>query len=392
MPLSNREESSLEAGGHSKATQLLRRTDPGAPTFSTSTPPSNEQSLVRDVSAVENGSFEIPRVRSLTPELPKFRKFMALPLELRERIYELALYTGQAIHPHLCGRKANGAIKFHDDNQHSRQYPNHNAINKLLGVTYVSKKVHDESLPCFYSANTFSVGADTATYFAHLERMDRFHMIRHVSFSIPLRDGKWTAQSLEQLTTYLKNVEIYERDHPLTEPYLITPTSREHGMVCGAEVYTNLVQHPRHLAGGLNDMALFICLDMLSSAFNSSSNSEKYTSSIVLPVPSASEFTSYPRLQWFSYVLHGLGIHLHFVEGYELAYNQKAVIGIVWHQKFQKKDFKQVSKKEDAGNVTKRVKDMFPDMELAERKVCNSCSYMRTSCDGNRYTWFTVKH
>lgn len=83
---------------------------------------------------------------------------------------------------------------------------------------------------------------------------------------------------------------------------------------------------------------------------------------------------------------------LNFLDGHSLAYNHEAVVGVTWHQKFQKKDFKQKYKEEDAGDVAKRVEDMFPDTEAAKRKVWDRCSYMRTSCDGHEYTWFTVRH
>jgi hypothetical protein len=320
-----------------------------------------------------------------------FSKFMALPQEIRTQIYEMALHTGQAIQPHLCSRKPNGAIKFHDAAQHSRQDSNHDAINTLLGVTLVAKKVRAESLPCFYSVNTFSVEADTATYFAHLEQLDRFHMIRQVRFGIPLIREKWTAQILEQMMTYIKDVEEFERSHSPITPYVLTPNSSNFGMVCDPRIYDNLVEHPRHIASGLNAMAQFICLGMLSSAFTSTDDTN-YTSSIVLPVPSGETFTAYPRLQWFSPVSHGLGMKLNFLDGHGLAYNHQAVVGVTWHQKFQKKDFKQKYKKGEAGDVAKRVEDMFPDMEAADRKFWDRCSYMRTSCDGHEYTWFTVKH
>lgn len=80
-------------------------------------------------------------------EVPKFDKFDKLPAELRTRIFEDALYTGQLMRPHLCDRQTNGSIKFHDDSQHSRVEPRHDAIYKLLGVTFVSKAMRKESLP-----------------------------------------------------------------------------------------------------------------------------------------------------------------------------------------------------------------------------------------------------
>jgi hypothetical protein len=338
---------------------------------------------------------------------------LGLPLELRQRVYETVLYTGQAIQPHLCDRKGNGAIKFHDDSQHSRTKPNHVAINKLLSITLVSKQVRAESLPCFYSINTFSVGSDTATYFAHLDQINRFHMIRHVSFSIPLLRTEWTTQVLEQMMTYLGKVKAYEgasvppralprvfpqalpRDLPWALPRAVTLTEEMYalGLVSHSDVHTHpdvykrLVEHPRHLAGGLNEMALFICMRMLTSTFTSPS--KNYNTQLVLPVPSADIFANHPHLRWFSSVSHGLGIHLRFLEDHELDYLQSGSVGLTWHQKYQKTDFQQEGNA-DEKTVRKRTQQMFPEPQ--EGKFWTNCSYMRTSCDGRKYEWFKVQH
>jgi hypothetical protein len=316
----------------------------------------------------------------------KFEKFLELPPELRERMYESVLYTGQPIRPRLCNRRHDGAINFHDDSQHSRLNQNHGAISNLLGITRVSKKIRAESLPFFYSTNTFAVIADTPTYFAHLQNLDRFHLIRHVRFGINMLHQKWAPQYLEQMTTYLKNTEDYERTHTPPPSSCVTRSIRKSN---DHNAYNDLVNHPRYNVGGLNEMALFICIRMLTSTFHTPSS---HTSSLVLPIPSSQIFTSYASLRWFPSVCHGLGIHLRVLEGHELSYNHQGVIGIVWHQKFQKKDFEMKIEGigNEGGEVRKRALEMFPDLD--DRVVQKRCSYMRTSCDGERYTWFEVRH
>jgi hypothetical protein len=301
---------------------------------------------------------------------PKFKKFLELPLELRGRIYSLVLSNEAPIHPHLCDHPPSGSIKFHDSAQHSRLRPNHGSINKLLGITLVSQAVRAESLPLFYSSNTFAVDADTPTYFAHLQNLGRFHLIRHVQFRIHMNRKIWTAQYLEQMTTYLKAAEAYECAHNTNDK----------------NTFEVLVNHPRHNASGLKEMALMICTRMLASIFASTTTSPTF----VLPIPSAADFTKYAGLRWFPDVCHGLGIHLRFLEGHELEYNGQGVIGVTWHQKFQKKEFG-VEDEGDGGGAQVRVRalEMFPGLQTRIR--WDRCSYYRVSCDGNRMGWFEVR-
>jgi hypothetical protein len=321
---------------------------------------------------------------------PQFGKFLELPLELRKGVYEMALCTRKETRPVLCDHKHDGSIKFHDDNQHSRLWPNHNAIYNLLGVTRASKQIRKESLPCFYSANTFAIAEDTATYFAHLEHLGRFCMIRHVCLSIPLLTERWAAQILEQMNTYVNDAEKYERGHTSNVGFF----ARVKGLLSNMPIrnhYTYLVEHPRYFAGGLSEMALFICLRMLTSAI-SSIGPGGYTSSITMPIPSIASFTSYPRLRWFSLVCHGLGIHLRYVEGHELVQNQIRSIQLDWHQRFQKKEF---AEGEGTGkvdvDVRQRTLEMYPDVDERAFKQ-EGRAYMRKSCDGDSYRWYKVMH
>ncbi|KAF2035009.1 hypothetical protein EK21DRAFT_107641 [Setomelanomma holmii] len=133
------------------------------------------------------------------PPPPKLENFLKLPREIRTNVYEMAIYTGQPIRPHLCDEAAStfGApdgINFHDQCQHSRVKPNHSAISNFLGITRVSKEVRAEALPCFYSNNEFKIDQDTAIYFMRLQQLGRFHMLRHIRFGIDLHREEWTAQ------------------------------------------------------------------------------------------------------------------------------------------------------------------------------------------------------
>jgi hypothetical protein len=305
------------------------------------------------------------------PKTPKFHKFMDLPAEVRERIFEEALYTGQPIKPHLCDARIDGKIKFHDDNQKGA----HGGISKLLGITRVSKQIRAESLPCFYSANTFVVANDTATYFMRLNHIRRFRMVRNVQFEIRLRKEFRGAETLQHMNKHIKDVEAYEAAA---------------GRAPKNHAYYKA--HPVHIDGG--ELALFICLRMLTSRFTSnpytSGAGQGYTSKLVLPIPAARIFSDYAALGWFPVVCHGLGIHLHYLEGRELSYNAGNVMGITWRQAYQKKDFK--DKVEVKGEDVKgRILEMFPEVGPSA-ETGGTLSYMRTSCDRQSYEWFRVLH
>tara|TARA_R110002003_G_scaffold702_14_gene21192 strand:+ start:957 stop:2081 length:1125 start_codon:yes stop_codon:yes gene_type:complete len=332
-----------------------------------------------------------------TPPPPEFEHFMKLPVEIRGYIYEFALFTGQIIRPQLCdhsGMTLNNAneIKFHDQVQHSRLHPNHAAISNLLGITRVSKQIRAESLPCFYAANTFAIGADTATYFMRLKQLSRFHMVRHVRLTIELRREKWTAEILQHLTHHLRDVEAYESWYQGEQD---------------TRIY--LCNHPHYIAGGVPELALFSCLRMLTSTFTtptteSNSNSKSntaYTHNLVLPIPSTRTFTAYASLRWFLTVSAALGIHVHFLEGHALVYNDQGRIGVVWRQAFQKKNF-DVSAKEGGGkgngkgnggvDVWDRALAANPAVGDMQRDRYERTAYMRVSCDGLGYEWFDVWH
>ncbi|KAH8731036.1 hypothetical protein GQ44DRAFT_699238, partial [Phaeosphaeriaceae sp. PMI808] len=302
---------------------------------------------------------------------------MKLPLEIRNMIYEYTLCTGRVIRPQLCD-ETNGRIKFHDNSQHSRLKPNHNAINKLLGIARVSKTIRTEALPCFYSANTFDVGADTAAYFMHLKYLRRFNMIRHVRFQIYYRKPQTAAmtlqQTLQQLHQHDSSVESYERTFAYRTRH--SRHSRH-----------TLVNHPNHIKGGIPDMNLFICLRMLTSSFSDPSPNF-CTTKLILAVPDADFFTTFDTLKWFPTACHSLGIRLYFCECRRLDHANDSNIGIVWHQRDQKKDFGEASAR--PVNVRSRALEIFPGLD--ETVCCKKEGYFRVSCDKERCTWFDVKY
>jgi hypothetical protein len=160
---------------------------------------------------------QLPAQPSTANSSPKFEQIQKLPGELRNRIYELALFTGQPIRPHLCNPPSfscqrDAHVKFHDDFFHGRMNPDHTATSKLLGITRVSKAIRAEPFPCFYSSNTFAITPDTPTYFAHLENMGKFHMTQFVRFIIPLMREQWAAQYLAQMNTYILRASAYKKE------------------------------------------------------------------------------------------------------------------------------------------------------------------------------------
>lgn len=316
---------------------------------------------------------------------------MELVPELRERIYKFALASNQAINPHLCDT----TLQFHDDNQPHH----HGAIDALLGVTRVSKQIRRESLPMFYSVNTFAVGKDTSTYFDRLEHLGRFHMIRHVRFEIDMRRESSAAMTLRNMHQFIKEAEAYENElsgqevkntlvqtvgletsasidgktmaHtntgtdavavgnvvenmdsrsrmgevdksdslPNTDQPTHTTlvTAKQSTAARVGESFTSLTTHPQYSTGGVSELSAFIALRKLTSTIRSPTGA--FTTQLVLPVPRADIFTQWESLKWFPAVCYGLGIDLHLVEGVPFDCVDQGFVTLTWHQKYQKKDF-----------------------------------------------------
>jgi hypothetical protein len=302
---------------------------------------------------------------------PKFGKFLELPQEIRLSIYELALFTGQPIRPHLCDSSTNKVV-FHDDGSYinNKTFSGHDSITRLLGITKVSKDIRAEALPCFYSSNTFAITTDTAVYFTHLEMINRFHLIRHVRFTIQMLLPSYAAKMLSSLHKHLKDAAAFPRfttEHPFY----------------GKRPATYLRDSPEYRDSG-TEFAPFIVLRKLGSA--STDDGARYTHNVAIPVPRATIFShEYPNLTWFATVAHGMGTHLQYVEGKSLAFSDRHVIAITWEQAFQKKDFGEAAGKDV--DVRQRALELLPG---AEKAPVWKLSYMRTRCDGQSYFWRNV--
>jgi hypothetical protein len=302
--------------------------------------------------------------------LPMFIKFMKLPRELRERIYGFALDADNPINPHLCHCSTNSAIKFHDDNQR-----NHGAVDKLLGLTRVNKEICEESLPIFYSVNVFNVGMDTTTYFDRLEYLGRFQLIRHVRFGILgyVRSEYKAAGILHCMNQFIKETNAFEET--LSAPV-------------GAN-YSSLVAHPQYRFGGLMEFNMLIALRKLTSSLTKTDAT--YSSKLVIGVPSVEAFAGFEHLRWFLTTLYGLGVSLHYLEGIPLDYNIHGVVGITWHQRFQKKDFKdKMVYASPVGNdgqteAYRRALELRPNLEQEPR--VRGYAYMRMNCGESLKQW-----
>ncbi|KAF9696161.1 hypothetical protein EKO04_005894 [Ascochyta lentis] len=307
----------------------------------------------------------------LLPDL-QFHRFTDLPRELRERIYAHALTTGTPIQPQLCdqfvGRGNNP--KFHDN-----QAVFHNSVAALLGITRVSRKIRSESVPIFYGANTFATGPDTATYFAFLQRVGRFEMVRRVMLSVSFEGEKYAAWVLRCVNQFDKEVEQHET------------TSMERGSSCSA---AELRSHPRYRVGGFSAVNLALLLRMLSTP---ASTDTEFTSCIVLPVSNPAAFHDYTSLRWFPSLVEGLGMELRFALRPETVRLGDHIVEVEWHRRFQGKEYAGETVAAASGVadgcVMKRALDMYPDMEEMRRpeKVC----YYRTACSRDAITWYDVQ-
>jgi hypothetical protein len=303
------------------------------------------------------------------PKGPKFTKFLALPQEIRSTIYELALYTGQPILPHLCDSSID-EVKFHDDGSYTpnMSFSGHNSISRLLGMTKVSKAIRAEALPCFYSTNTFQVVHDTPVYFTHLEMINRFHLIRHVQFRIQQHFPNHGAMVLSSLAKHLE-------------------AAATHPAYSGSNPGTWLRNSPEYF-DSCTELSQFIVMRKLASAFTGpdAANGAVHTQTFAFPVPRASIFShEYPHLTWFATVAHGMGTHLHYVEGHPLAFSGRHLVDVKWSQQFQKKDFDDAATAADkVVDVKARAIELYP--RLTKEKSFGVC-YMRIPCHGDGIFW-----
>jgi hypothetical protein len=328
-----------------------------------------------------------------------FPQFTELPGELRDRIYTIVLQCDDYIAPHLCdagrpaltGKADNGkAIRFHDDNQ-----ADHNAMYKRLAITRVSKKVREESLPIFYSANTFDTVADTPTYFSRLEMLGRLHMIRKVDFVVRFwKNEQYSQKLLRMLLQHFEEQTAFEMEHDeemrskLSGEDEVEAETAVQKAAAKGQFHTDdlevLKKHPQHVMGGLE--ANFLVLRMLSTKFQDG----EYNRKLVIHVPTSTLFDQYKTLSYFPSVCKGLGIQLKLVSGRD-AEMQGEAFRLSWSQKYQKKDFTDSTTAKSWAEVEAlilRVQALYPNIEEVPRPA--RWIYYRRNCKTTDIEWFSI--
>ncbi|KAF3034982.1 hypothetical protein E8E12_001431 [Didymella heteroderae] len=306
-----------------------------------------------------------------------FELFMQLPAELRETIYSYVLTSDRPIRPHLCHDSFwRNEAKFHDGNTAV-----HNAIFLLMNLTRASKKLREESLPVFYSANSFDIGSDTATYFTWLEGAGRLEWALHVNLVIPYHSEKYTASIMWMVSGYDKLVEEHDKEHRVNDNNKADSSSIPH----------LLRQHPRYLTGGFPELTTCILFRMLSTSLMTSTGSE-FKRKIVLPVSNVSAFETDSRLRWLSMMTRGLGIDLHLVEqlGSEILHN--GYVYVQWNRKYQKKDVGTLAGSNEKSNedVMRRAKQQFPGIEEMARPEKSVFSRRPCFPSQGTLTWYDM--
>ena len=323
-----------------------------------------------------------------------------LPQEVRKIIFRYVLANEKPILPHLCDKEGeDGEPRFHDDNS-----AGHASIFVLTSLTRVSKKLREESLPVFYSKNSFAVGPDTSTYFAYLESMGRLDWILRVNLTITSRSEVYAALILRFMNQFDREAESHKRNACVpTESALSSlqfrndaPPATSTEAEANGDSYEKkrplsayeLRQHPLYQVGGCSDLNLAILLRMLSTLMPLES---RFRSRVVLPVSNASAFDIDSGLRWFPKVVQGLGMELRFVERPDTASLQDRMVLLEWNRKYQGQDIVTVAgpQGEPGKDVMKRALEMFPHLEEMRRP--RLCCYYRRSCYSGSITWYDVR-
>ncbi|KAJ4380813.1 hypothetical protein N0V86_004175 [Didymella sp. IMI 355093] len=305
-----------------------------------------------------------------------FTLFMQFPAEVREDVYGYVLKSDKPIRPHLCDVSfRNKRAKFHDENA-----AHHSATFPLTHLTRASKKLREESLPVFYSVNSFDGdGNDTATYFAWLESIGRLHWVLHVNLVIPYHSNEYSARILWTVCGFDQEIE----DHNSRGSWRQAAVDRPHSV-------QRLREHPRYSFGGVSDLNLWIMLRMLSTSSGSPAEPD-LGKRIVLPVSNVNAFNTDSKLRWLSTVARGLGIELRLVEQPGSAALLNGHVYLQWNRKYQGEDVITMPGLDEGSsdNVLKRAREAFPDIERMARSEKN-CFY-REPCDGEgTITWFDM--
>ncbi|KAJ4326119.1 hypothetical protein N0V94_000281 [Neodidymelliopsis sp. IMI 364377] len=314
-------------------------------------------------------------------------QLMKLPGEIRTQIFAIVLAIGRPILPHLCeNEKKDGSPIFHDGNA-----PDYDSIVEILNLTCVSKKIRGESLPLFYSTNTFTTGPDTVTYFVYLEHVGRFEWIRCVQFDVSFQSEKYAAWVLRCVNQFDESVKRHDRTKLRRKSLFGVYTSPDNddahksGRKPVLLTAAQLRSHPRFFIGGISSLNLAVLVRMLSSA---STPGSEYTNRIVLPLKTAEPFNTYHRLKWFLSMVDGLSMELRFLVGRPAGSFSNRGVVMEWHRRYQGKEFvkETVAMPQDdivqgsgsGGDVLKRALDKYPDLEQMRRPT--KTSFYRREC------------
>lgn len=356
---------------------------------------------VADVTLVEvPGCVESNELTGSTVPEPIFR-LMELPSELREQIFAIVLAIERPILPHLCeNEKKDGSPIFHDDNA-----LNYDSIVEILNITCVSKKIRGESLPLFYSTNTFTTGPDTVTYFVYLEHVGRFEWIRRVQFDISFQSEKYAAWVLRCVNQFDESVNRRNRTELRRKSLFGVSTNPDNDDIHKAGrkpvllTAAQLRSHPRFFIGGISSLNLAVLLRMLSSA---STPGSEYTNQIVLPLNTAEPFNTYHRLKWFPSMVDGLNMKLCFHVSRPAGSISNRGMVMEWHRRYQGKEFVKetvampqddiVQESGSEGDVLKRALNKYPDLERMRRPA--KTSFYRRECHNTQpgsVIWYGVE-
>lgn len=288
----------------------------------------------------------------------KFTIFMELPPELRTRVYEFVLDFERPIAPHLCGDAAKQSIicfwkyrrspverlRFHDDNSiHFGPFENgtgelrqermgHDEVWRRLAITRSSRGIREESLPVFYSINTFEYNRDTGAYFMTLANHGRFHLVRRFQFCIDFYKGEKHTQRV------------------LRDMYDLLQKGSKASLLDGMNLC-----HASPLA------SLFLVLRKLSKKLDEDERA------ITLQVPVPEWFDTLPGLKWFKEVAEGAGLRVRFIPSNYLAGNEQEGIQCTWLRRMQKKGDETKEVLHTAEDVLKKAITKYPHLKSMPR-------------------------
>jgi hypothetical protein len=215
-------------------------------------------------------------------------------------------------------------------------------MHERLAITRVSKAIRAESLPVFYSENTFKYGPDLLSYFDCIKRTGRFQWVRHVHFAIPKAQDNFAPHALKAVQKTLVEHDLHEEK---------VKAKMAVGEYCSPTWPTDrnsqaVRDDPFFIVGGVQELGIFVVMRMLSSPIREdlsttsdgnhaplTSDPKTYHRTLTLSMPE--EF--WDRISnstWARLVLQGLGIQLKFVHGGPLPNRGRRDL-YQWHRRFQ---------------------------------------------------------